>query len=180
MTALPEGLTTGTWPIDPAHTAAYFTVRHAGISKVRGSFQDVTGTLTVGDSFEDLVFEASIKVESISTGVAQRDNHLRSSDFFLADEHPEITFRSTKVTPDSVTGDLTIRGITQEVTLDLEFEGAAKDPYGIQRAGFTGSVKINRKDFGLTYNANLETGGVLIGDTVTIAIEAEFTAPQAA
>lgn len=180
MTALPEGLTAGTWNIDPTHTAAYFTVRHAGISKVRGSFQDVSGSLTVGETIEDLVFDATIAVESVSTGVADRDNHLRSSDFFLAEEHPEITFRSTKVAPGALTGDLTIRGITKEVTLDLEFEGAAKDPFGIQRAGFTGSVKINRKDFGLTYNAALETGGVLIGDTVTIAIEAEFTAPEAA
>ena len=178
MTALPEGLVPGTWNIDPAHTAAAFTVRHAGISKVRGSFQETSGTLTVGESYEDLVFDATLTIESISTGNAQRDGHLKSGDFFLAEEHPEIRFRSTKVSPDSMTGDLTIRGVTQEVELDLEFEGVAKDPYGVLRAGFTGATSISRKDFGLTYNAALEGGGVMIGDKVNIIIEAEFVAPQ--
>ncbi len=173
-------LTPGTWTLDASHTSASFTVRHAGISKARGQFTDVEGALEVGEGGENLSFTATLKTESISTSNSDRDNHLRSGDFFDAETFPEIRFVSTKVEGDTLTGDLTIRDITKPVTLDFTYEGAATDPFGIYRAGFTGETKISRKEFGLTWNAALEAGGVLVADEVKISIEAEFTAPTAA
>lgn len=179
-TSLPEGLTPGRWTLDPAHTAVAFAVRHAGISKTRGSFGDVAGTFTVRESLEDSSLQATVKIASIDTGNEQRDDHLRSADFFDAETHPEMTFTSTKISEKELVGDLTLHGETREVTFDLEYEGAAADPFGTYRAGFSGTTEISRKDFGLTWNAALEAGGVLVGDKVTITIEAEFTAPTAA
>ncbi len=173
-------LTPGTWTLDPAHTSASFTVRHAGISKARGQFPELEGTLTVAEGGEELKFEAALQTASITTSNADRDNHLRSADFFDAEQFPVITFVSTKHEGDTLTGDLTIRDITRPVVLDFTYEGAATDPFGIYRAGFTGETKISRKDFGLTWNAALEAGGVLVADEVKISIEAEFTAPAAA
>lgn len=173
-------LTPGTWTLDPAHTTVGFTVRHAGISKVRGTFGDLEGTLVVGQGGDDLRFEATLQTASISTGNADRDGHLKSADFFDAETFPEIRFVSTEVSGDSLTGELTIRDITKPVTLDFSYEGAATDPFGTYRAGFTGETTISRKEFGLTWNAALEAGGVLVSDEVKIQIEAEFTAPAAA
>ncbi|MDO5661138.1 MAG: YceI family protein [Brachybacterium sp.] len=180
MTDLPDGLTPGTWTLDPSHSSAGFTVRHAGISKVRGSFAEVTGSLEVGTSYESLSISAELQTASITTGNEDRDNHLRSPDFFDAAQNPRITFRSTELKGDTLHGDLTIKGVTRPVELDLEFEGTATDPFGTYRAGFTGTTAISRKEFGLTWNAALEAGGVLVGDEVKIAIEAEFVAPTAA
>ncbi|WP_394215471.1 YceI family protein [Brachybacterium vulturis] len=173
-------LTPGTWTLDPAHTSAAFTVRHAGISKARGQFHDVEGVLEVGEGGQELSFRTTLRTESINTAQADRDNHLRSGDFFDAEKFPEITFTSTKVDGDKLTGDLTIRDITKPVVLDFTYEGAATDPFGIYRAGFTGETTISRKEFGLTWNAALEAGGVMVGDNVKIIIEAEFTAPASA
>ena len=173
-------LTPGTWTLDASHTAASFSVRHAGISKARGQFTDVEGTLVVAEGGTDLAFTASLKTASISTANEDRDNHLRSADFFDAENYPEITFRSTGISGDTLSGDLTIRGVTRPVEIDFSYEGAATDPFGTYRAGFTGSTAISRKDFGLTWNAALEAGGVLVGDEVRITLEAEFTAPTAA
>ena len=173
-------LTPGTWTLDPTHTAVAFTVRHAGISRVRGQFTDVAGALTVADGGKDLSFSATLKTASISTANDDRDNHLRSADFFDAETHPEITFTSTALKGDTLHGELTISGVTKPVELDFEYEGAATDPFGTYRAGFTGETRISRKDFGLTWNAALEAGGVLVSDEVRITIEAEFTAPVAA
>ena len=173
-------LTPGTWTLDAAHTSAAFTVRHAGISKARGQFQDVEGSLEVGQGGENLAFTTSLKTSSINTAQPDRDNHLRSGDFFDAEKFPEITFVSTKVEGDKLVGDLTIRDITKPVELDFTFEGAATDPFGVYRAGFTGETTISRKEFGLTWNAALEAGGVMVGDNVKILIEAEFTAPASA
>src|SRR5690625_2253985 len=175
-----EGLTPGTWPLDASHTSASFTVRHAGISRVRGQFEEATGSLTVGEDAADLRFEASLETASITTNNEDRDNHLRSADFFDAEDHPTLTFVSTELKGDALHGDLTIRGTTRPVVLDFAYEGAATDPFGIYRAGFTGRTTISRKEFGLTWNAALETGGVLVSDEVKISIEAEFTAPAAA
>lgn len=172
-------LTPGTWTLDASHTSASFTIRHAGISKVRGSFGEIEGSLVVGAD-QDLAFTAVLKTASISTGNADRDSHLLSADFFDAEKHPEITFVSTTLEGSTLTGDLTISGVTKPVTLDFTFEGAATDPFGVHRAGFTGETTISRKEFGLTWNAALEAGGVLVGDDVKISIEAEFTAPTAA
>jgi polyisoprenoid-binding protein YceI len=181
MTALPTGLdTTGTWPLDASHATTAFTVRHAGISKVRGSFGELKGALEVGQDLESLSFSAEISTASVTTGNDGRDDHLRSGDFFDAEQFPTITFTSTSVTPDAIVGDLTIHGVTKSVSLDWEYEGAATDPFGTYRAGFTAETKISRKEFGLTWNAALEAGGVLVADEVKIAIEAEFTKPEAA
>ncbi|GAA1328890.1 YceI family protein [Brachybacterium horti] len=173
-------LTPGTWTLDAAHTSAGFTVRHAGISKVRGTFGELEGTLTVGESDKDLAFSTTLQVASISTGNADRDGHLRSADFFDAETYPTITFVSTRVEGDQLVGDLTIRDTTREISLDFTYEGAATDPFGTYRAGFTGETTISRKDFGLSWNAALEAGGVLVSDSVKIVVEAEFTAPTAA
>ena len=173
-------LTPGTWTLDPAHTSAAFTVRHAGISKARGQFTDVEGELVVAEGGEDLAFTATLKTESVSTSNPDRDAHLKSADFFDVENNPTITFRSTELKGDKLHGDLTIRGTTRPVVLDFAYEGAATDPFGTYRAGFTGQTTISRKEFGLTWNAALETGGVLVSDEVKISIEAEFTAPTAA
>ncbi|MGO1354579.1 MAG: YceI family protein [Brachybacterium tyrofermentans] len=173
-------LTPGTWTLDASHTSASFTVRHAGISKARGQFTDVDGVLEVGEGGQNLSFRTSLKTASVNTSNADRDNHLRSGDFFDAETFPEITFVSTEVKGDKLVGDLTIRDTTKQVELDFAYEGSATDPFGIYRAGFTGETKISRKDFGLTWNAALEAGGVLVADDVKISIEAEFTAPTAA
>ena len=173
-------LTPGTWTLDPAHTSAAFTVRHAGISKARGQFTDVEGELVVAEGGEDLAFTATLKTESVSTSNPDRDAHLKSADFFDVENNPTITFRSTELKGDTLHGELTINGTTKPVELDFTYEGAATDPFGIYRAGFTGETTISRKEFGLTWNAALEAGGVLVSDEVKILIEAEFTAPTAA
>ncbi|WP_193103451.1 YceI family protein [Brachybacterium sp. FME24] len=173
-------LTPGTWTLDASHTSASFTVRHAGISKARGQFTDVQGTLVVGEGGENLSFETTLMTSSVNTSNSDRDNHLRSGDFFDTENFPEITFVSTEVKGETLVGDLTIRDVTKPVELDFAYEGSATDPFGTYRAGFTGATKISRKEFGLTWNAALEAGGVLVADEVKISIEAEFTAPTAA
>lgn len=179
MTALPEGLTTGTWTLDGSHTAAAFTVRHAGISKTRGQFETVEGSMTVGSTLEDTSFSVTIAVASVDTGNADRDGHLKSADFFDVENYPSMTFTSTSFDGSTLNGELTIRDTTLPVSLEVEFEGAATDPFGIYRAGFSGTTKISRKSFGLTWNAALAAGGVLVGDEVKISIDAEFVAPSA-
>lgn len=180
MTALPEGLTQGTWNLDVAHTTVGFTIRHAGISKVHGTFEPKSGSLVVGATLEDLVFTAEIDLASVDTGNQGRDDHLRSADFFDAATHEDFSFRSTSVEKGKVTGDLTLHGVTKSVVLDTDFEGTATDPFGAYRAGFSATTSISRKDFGLTWNAALAAGGVLVGDEVKISIETEFVAPTAA
>jgi polyisoprenoid-binding protein YceI len=168
---------TGEYTLDVNHSRLGFVARHAMVTKVRGAFNEFTGTATIdGDHPENSHVEVSVQVASIDTRNAMRDEHLRTNDFFDAASHPTITFRSTEITPAGdndyeVTGELTIKGVTKTITLPLEFAGAAKDPFGNERIGFEGSVVINRGDFGVTYNAALETGGVLVSDKITIEIE---------
>jgi polyisoprenoid-binding protein YceI len=168
---------TGTWTLDPAHTQIGFVARHAMVTKVRGSFNEFEGTAVLdGADPANSHAEVTIKAASIDTRNAQRDEHLRSNDFLAMQEHPEITFTSTGVrqvddTTFELTGDLTIRGVTNSVTIPFTFEGAAKDPFGNLRAGFEGSVAINRKDWGVSWNAALEGGGVLVSDRVTLEFE---------
>ena len=180
MTALPTGLTTGTWNVDPSHTRAEFTVRHAGISKVRGSVPVTGGTLTVGEDLESSSVTVTLDPSGVSTGDDNRDGHLRSADFFEVEKYGEWTFTSTSVraTGDGyvVAGDLTIHGVTRPVELATEFNGQAVDPFGNTRAGFEASVVVSRKDFGLTWNAALEAGGVLVGDKVTIDLDVSVVA----
>lgn len=178
MTALPTNLTPGTWNLDDSHTLVGFVVRHAGISKVRGSFTEVEGALTVGETVEESQLSVSIKTASIDTRNQGRDEHLRSGDFFLAEEFPAITFVSTSATGAGedwvLTGDLTIKGVTQQVELETEYNGTATDPFGMHRAGFSAHTTISRKDWGLTWNAPLETGGLLLSDKIKLELEAEF------
>lgn len=168
---------TGTWTLDPTHTRLGFVTRHAMITKVRGSFNDFTGTVTVpAEGIEGASAEVVVNASSIDTRNADRDGHLKSNDFFDMETYPEITFRSTKIAPSGsgdvdVTGDLTIKGKTQSVTIPFSFEGTATDPFGNLRAGFEGTTTLKRSDFDLTWNAALETGGVLVAEKVTLEIE---------
>jgi polyisoprenoid-binding protein YceI len=172
-------MTTQTWQIDSAHSGIHFSVRHLVIAKVRGQFSRWTGTLTVPDGdFTRASVDVTIDATSIDTGVADRDTHLRSADFFDAESFPELTFRGRRVEPKggdrfTLVGDLTIRGTTREVALDVESAGQTKDPWGNVRAGFAARTSIERKDFGLTWNQALETGGVMVGDKVEIEVEVE-------
>jgi polyisoprenoid-binding protein YceI len=174
-TALPTGVVTGTYEIDPTHSAASFTVRHAGISKVRGSVTITGGTLAIGDDLASSTVTAELDATSVSTGDANRDGHLKSADFFTVEQFPTWTFTSTAVsgTADEfvVTGDLTINGVTKSVELATEFTGTAVDAFGNERAAFEAKTEISRKDFNITWNAALEAGGVLVSDKVKIELD---------
>ena len=165
-----------TWVLDPVHSIAEFAVKHMMVSTVKGRFRGLDGTLTIDEAtLINSSVTASIDVASIDTGQPDRDAHLRSDDFFGADQFPRITFRSTRVERKSdeewkVTGDLTIRDVTRPVTLDTEFEGEVIDAYGKRRAAMTATTQISRKEFGLKWNALLETGGAVVGDTVKITL----------
>ncbi len=165
----------GVYTLDPTHTEIGFVTRHAGIAKVRGTFREFEGTVTVAENIADSRAVVTIRTASVDTGVAARDNHLRSADFFDAEANPVITFTSTAVTAtdDGLTlvGDLTINGVTRSVELETTYNGSATDPFGNKRIGFEARTVISRKDFGLTWNAALETGGVLVADKVTIELE---------
>lgn len=173
---LPAGLTPGIWTLDMSHSDIGFTVRHAGISKVRGRFSDASATAHVRDSLKDSSLHATVKTASFDSGEPNRDAHVRGADFFEVESFPEMTFRATGVEGDgedyTLTGDLTIRGITKPVELEVEFTGVAVDPFGATRAGFSAETEISRKEFGLTWNAALETGGFLVSDKVKINLEA--------
>jgi polyisoprenoid-binding protein YceI len=172
-------MATERWEIDSSHSGIHFSVRHLVIAKVRGQFSRWTGALVVPDGdFSRASVEAVIDASSIDTGVADRDNHLRSADFFDVAQFPEITFRASRVEAKKgdelqLIGTLTIKGTTREVSLDVERLGELKDPWGNQRAAFSAKTAIDRKDFGLTWNQVLETGGVAVGDRINIEIEIE-------
>lgn len=166
----------GTYALDPSHSRIGFVTRHAMVTKVRGSFNDFEGTATTGEGIADPSIAVTIQVASVDTRSADRDAHLRSGDFFDVEKYPTITFRSTKIDAVDagtlrVTGDLTIKDVTRPVTIDFEYNGSATDPFGNERVGLEGSVVVNRKDFGLTWNAALETGGVLVSEKVTLEFE---------
>lgn len=168
------------YEIDSAHSSVHFTVRHLMLSNVRGEFGKVTGIVQFDPEHpENSTVEATIDATSINTREAQRDTHLKSVDFLNVEMFPTITFRSTKIESHSgggkVTGDLTVHGVTREVTLDVEGPTPEmKDPWGKQRIGASATAKLDRKDFGVTWNSALETGGVVIGDTVKVEIDLEF------
>jgi polyisoprenoid-binding protein YceI len=170
-TNTPTDVATGTWNIEPAHSEVGFSVRHLGLSKVRGRFNTFSGTIDITADRLASSVEATIDLASVDTNNEQRDGHLRSADFFNADTNPQMTFRSTAVTADSLVGDLTINGVTRPVTLDLEFHGVAVDGYETTRIGFSASGQIKRSDFGIDFNAPLGLDGALIGDKVTIELE---------
>jgi len=168
----------GTFTLDAAHTTVGFVARHLVVSKVRGSFTQVTGDITIAEDPLASSVTVHIPAASIDTGVADRDAHLRSADFLDVEKWPELTFRSTRVTQPSdnefkLVGDLTIRDVTREVTLGVEFDGVAVSPWGQEVVAFSASTEIDRENFGITWNQALETGGVLVGKTVKIEIVAE-------
>ncbi|MCQ9368445.1 YceI family protein [Brevibacterium sp. 50QC2O2] len=177
MTALPTNLTAGTWNIDPVHSSFGFSVRHSGVSKVRGEFEDIAGTIEIGEQFEDTTITASAKIDSVNTKNEQRDGHLKSGDFFLAEEYPEMTFAATQIKDFDgedfvLVGDLTIRGVAKSVEFAASFNGVStggETPV----AGFEASATINRKDFGLSFDVVLPGGDLLVGDKVKISIDIE-------
>ena len=174
----------GDYTLDPAHTRLGFSARHAMVATVRGAFTEFTGTAHVDTANpSDSKVEVSIVANSISTGQQQRDDHLRSGDFFESEQYPDITFTSTNVTRDgedwTITGDLTIKGVTKSVEVPFEFTGSAKDPYGNTRIGFEASTEINRKDFGVNFNGIVDGGKVLVGDKVQIHLAIEAVLDQA-
>ncbi|MFD5077163.1 YceI family protein [Streptomyces sp. NPDC058371] len=165
---------TGDYTIDPAHSTIGFVARHAMVTNVKGSFKDVEGTLHLdGSDPAKSTATIDIKMDSVDTGSADRDGHLKSADFFKTDEFPTMTFRSTKVEALGgddyrITGDLSVLGTTRPLAIDVEFNGAAKDPFGNERVGFEGKSEILRSEWGLTWNATLETGGVLVSDKIKL------------
>ena len=166
----------GTYTLDPSHTEIGFVARHAMVTKVRGSFTEFAGTATTGKNLTDAAIELTIQVASVNTKSPDRDAHLVSGDFFDVETYPTITFVSTDITTAGadvlrVSGDLTIKAVTRPVTIDFEFNGSALDPFGNTRLGLEGSTVVDRKDFGLTWNAALETGGVLVSDKITLQFE---------
>ena len=169
------GLTAGTWDIDPAHSEVGFTVRHLGLSKVRGRFNAFSGTVTIADDQTASSVAASIDLSSVDTNNKMRDGHLKSADFLNAEDSPTMTFVSTGVTETALSGDLTIRGITKPVTLDLSYNGVAVDGYEATRAGFNASGQILRSDFGIAFNAPLGIDGMLVSDKVAIELEIQAT-----
>jgi polyisoprenoid-binding protein YceI len=164
------------WNIDPNHTNAEFVARHMMVTNVRGKFTDVSGSIHFDPANPTATsVEVTLSAASITTGAVDRDNHLRSPDFFDVEKYPHLTFRSTRVESTGkntarLTGDLTIRDVTRSVTLDVEFVGTGKNPWGMTVAGFEASTRINREDFGLTWNVALEAGGVLVGKEIRIEL----------
>lgn len=163
----------GTFVIDPTHSEIGFTARHAMVTKVRGSFTEFSGHASSEENLNNAQINVEIDVNSVDTRNADRDGHLKTGDFFEVEKFPKITFKSTEVTAKddetlAVTGDLTIKDVTKSVTIDFEFNGEAVDPFGNTRVGFEGQTTINRKDFGLNFNAALETGGVLVSEKIAL------------
>lgn len=171
------GYVAGTWTIDPVHSEVGFAVRHMMVSKVRGKFTKFSGEIVTAPEVLGSSVTAEIDLSSIDTGAEQRDGHLRSPDFFDTDNHPLMTYRSTGIRADGdsyiLDGELTLKGVTKSVPLALEVNGFGPDAYGGTRAGFTATGEINRQDFGVTWNAAMETGGVVVADKVSLHLEIE-------
>ena len=167
----------GVWEIDPGHTDVAFIGRHFMLTKVRGRFTDVTGTVVIASNLDDSKVEVSISMASVASGNAERDAHIKSAELFDVDQFPTATFRSTTVdwrgTIGTVHGDLTMHGVTRNVPLAVTFEGHARDPWGGDRGMFSAKTKINREDFGITWNVALEAGGLLVSKEIQIEIDLE-------
>jgi len=185
MTTKQLPLTPGTWTADPSHTTVGFTVRHLGLSKVRGRFDGVDAALTVGDDLASSKVHATIDLGTVATGNADRDAHLRSSDFFNADTNPKMTFVSTGIEGDgeefTLLGDLTLNGVTKPVELDVEFFGTSEFPADQStRAGFSATGELSRKDYGIAFNMALGGDKVMISDKVALELDVQLVAPSAA
>jgi polyisoprenoid-binding protein YceI len=171
------GYVAGTWDIDPTHSTVGFSVRHMMVSKVRGYFREFTGEIVTAENPEASSVTAAIDLGSIDTRQEQRDAHIRSADFFDVDNHPQMTFRSTAVRAEGadwfVDGELTVKGRTKPVTLELELNGFGPDAYGGTRAGFSAKTEINRSDFGVDIQMPMDGGGVVVGDKISVELEIE-------
>jgi polyisoprenoid-binding protein YceI len=165
----------GTWTIDPSHSSVGFVARHLMVTKVRGTFGDIDGTITIADDPFQSSVRATVDAASVNSGDQKRDAHLRSADFFDVENYPTIEFASKRVEERAegfaLIGDLTVHGVTREVTWDLDFDGTVQDPWGSTRAGFSATTEVNRKDWGLEWNVALEAGGLLVSDKVRLNIE---------
>jgi polyisoprenoid-binding protein YceI len=172
------GYIAGTWTVDPVHSEVSFVVRHMMVSKVRGRFDTFSGTVTTAEDPLQSSVTASVDLNTVNTGAPDRDNHIRSADFFEVEKHPTMTFQSTAVRRVGddfmLDGDLTIRGITRPVSFSLELNGFGPDPFGGTRGGFSGSTEINRSDWGVSYNGPIPGGGVAVSEKVTINLEIEL------
>ncbi len=181
ITSIP-GYVAGTWSIDPVHSEVGFTVRHMMVSKVRGRFRTFSGQIVTGEDPLSSSVTAEVGLSSIDTGNEQRDNHIRSADFFEVETYPTMTYRSTGVRAEGddfvLDGQLTLKGVTKDVPLTLEINGFGPDPYGGTRAGFSATAEINRRDFGVNFAAMMETGGAVVSDKVTIHLEIEAVLQQ--
>jgi polyisoprenoid-binding protein YceI len=179
MAITAEKIPAGTWTLDPTHSEVSFSVRHLAISKVKGSFESFDASLVTAEDHTASKVTASIDVASVNTNQKDRDGHLQTGDFFLAEQHPKMTFVSTSIEEkgdDSflVHGDLTLRGVTKPVALKSEFGGLVVDGYGQTKLGFSATTKIDRTEFGVTWNAALEAGGFTLGNDVTVTLEIQF------
>lgn len=170
-----DDLTPGTWTIDPSHSTVSFVARHLVITKVRGTFGEVSGTVAIAEEKLASTVTATIGMQSVSTGDEGRDGHLKSADFFDVETYPTMTFASSAIRGDGaeyvLTGDLTIKGVTKSIELDLEFEGVSPDPWGGTRVGFSAKGEINRRDFGLDFDVKIDTGGALVSEKIKIELE---------
>jgi polyisoprenoid-binding protein YceI len=173
-----QNLTPGTWTVDPSHSEVGFVARHLMVTKVRGTFSDFAAEVTIAEPFEDSTATATVQLASVETRSADRDAHLKSADFFDVENNPEMTFVSTKVTPDTLVGDLTIKGVTKPVTFDLEFNGVTPDPWGGTRAAFEATTEVNRKDFGLVWNVAVEGGNLLVSEKVKLHLDIQLVQAQ--
>ena len=167
-------LPVGSWTVDPAHTEVGFVARHLMVTKVRGSFTGVAGTVEVADPITGSSVDVTVDLATVDTRNADRDGHLKSADFFDVENNPTMTFKSTSFTGEELAGDLTIKGVTHPVTFDVEFEGVQTDPWGNTKAGFSAAAKINRKDWGLNWNAAIEGGGVLVSEKIDIVLDVQL------
>jgi polyisoprenoid-binding protein YceI len=173
------GLTPGTWTVDPSHSTVGFVARHLMVTKVRGRFTGVAGTVQIADDPLQSSVTATVDTATVTTGDDGRDGHLRSADFFDVEQHPTMTFVSTGIAAGrggrfELSGDLTIKGVTRPVTFDLEVDGVSTDPWGNTKAGFTATTEINRREWGLEWNVALDTGGVLVGEKIKIELDIQL------
>ena len=169
-----KNLPAGTWSVDPSHTEVGFVARHLMVSKVRGNFADVAGTVVVADDITASTVDVTVQMASVDTRSADRDTHLKSADFFDVENYPTMRFVSTSFDGERLTGDLTIKDVTKPVTFEVEFNGVQADPWGNTKAGFEAEAEIKRADWGLTWNAAIEGGGVLVSDKIKIVLDVQL------
>ncbi|WP_137121406.1 YceI family protein [Segeticoccus rhizosphaerae] len=174
-----QDLTPGTWTVDAAHSEVGFIARHLMVTKVRGTFEEFSADVVIAEPFEDSSVTATVQLASVDTRSDDRNAHLRSADFFDVENNPEMTFTSTQVSSDKLVGDLTIKGVTQQVVFNLDFNGVTPDPWGGTRAAFEATAEVNRKDFGLTWNVAVDGGNMLVSEKIKLNLDIQLVQQQA-